>query len=222
MKRFLLFIILSLSVTVCGFSQNRYLPLGVNGTSAALSIGLKEGYVYDVYLDAGYSIGGRIGLGLHGGVAFEEIGGIKEVVPNVSFNFDVVMLKQRRAVPFSLKAAVRVGFSSALPDQRSIFGTNFGFNMQLAHDFYIKEKLFIGISGLFDYDRNRYTVTNYSADPATEDEYRLHNIEFGPSLDIGFKYHEDDMVILRTDLLWDQDFVVICRIGLLIVVPTTK
>lgn len=221
MKRYLLFVILFLVVTICSFSQSRYLPIGVNGTSAAVSVGFKQGSFYDAFLDAKYSIGGRLGLGLRGGVTIEEIGGIDEVVPNVSFDFGVVMLKQKKAVPFSLKAALRVGFSSALPDDRSIFGTNFGFNLHLSHDFYINEKLFIGISGLFDYDRKRYTVTNYSTDPETEDDYRTHRIEYGPSLDIGFKYHEDDMLILRTDVLWDQDSVITGRVGLLIVIPNT-
>lgn len=222
MKRFLLIFLILITGSVFGFAQSQYLAPGYNGTWVKLSSGFRESRISSLYIDAGYSIGGRIGLAIQGGMLVQEIAGVNEVVPNVSFKFGAVILKQRKAVPFSLKTDLRVGFSSALPDNRVIFGTNYGFNLLLTYNIPIKNRFFIGLNGLFSYDRFKFTITNNSTDPATVTESPTHYVTFGPAVDIGFRYHEDNMVILRTDLLWDLDAVITLKFNLLIVIPSTK
>ena len=222
MKRTIATALLLLLVSLAGFAQGRYLPLGINGTSVLISTGSRNGTIKDFYAEAGYAIGGRLEVSLQGGAMFEELDGENETIPNFSIGFDAAVMKQQRAVPFSLIAGVRVGFASAMPENRSIFGTNYGFSMLACHDFWIVDRWLIGVGGVFNYDRYRFDITDSSTVPSTESEERMHIITYGPALDVGFRYFEDNLLVLRTDLLWNQDAELILRLNLLLVVPSTK
>lgn len=222
MKRTIVTVILLLLVTLTGFTQSRYLPLGMNGTSFLLSLESDNGVIKDIFAEAGYAIGGRLEISLQGGVMFEELDEEYETLPDFSIAFGATVIKQQRAVPFSLQAGVRIGFSSAMPEDRSIFGTNYGFYMLACHDFWIADKFLIGIGGVFNYDRYQFDVTDNSTTPATESEERMHIITYGPALDLGFRYFEDNLVVLRSDLLWNQNTELQLRFNLLLIVPSTK
>jgi len=222
MKRIFIVLFLTILTAPAAFSQSRYIPLGMNGTVTNVSSTFGSSDFRSAQVAAGYGVGGRLDLNLEGGVLVEELDGITEVIPNFSFGFKMVMIKQQRAVPFSLVAGIRVGFASALPENREIFGTNFGFNMLVCRDFWIREKFLIGINGAFIYDRYRFDITNNSTDPATVSESRLHHLRFGPALDVGIRYFEDNLLVLRGDFLWDQEGSFTTRVNLILVIPTTR
>jgi len=200
-------------------AQSRYLPLGISGSSLALSTRMEQGVIRDISFDAGYSLGGRMDFGITGGALFESVEGGEEIIPALAVRFDLVILKQQSAVPFSLQAGMDFGFASALPENRTIFGTIYGFNMLITHDFRVGRFIF-GLNGVMKYNRIRYDI-EYTAPPSTSTA-RVHQFFYGVGADVGFMYIGPNILSLRADALWDQDmdFSLVVNLGL--VVPSRR
>ena len=177
--------------------------------------------VRDVIFEAGYSIGGRMDLSIKGGAMFETLEGNLEVIPAFSFLYDIIMIKQQKAVPFSLLTGLGIGFASSLHDNKSIFGSQFGFNMLLTHDIHLK-KFLIGLNGLFQYDRFMYEIRDPASSTDPTSTLHLHEYFYGFGIDIGYTYFENNMVLLQGFLLWDRSTQISFRLKFVMVVPTWK
>ena len=139
--------------------------------------------------DAGYAIGGRMDLSLLGGVQFETIDSNDEVIPSFTFKYDIIMIKQQKSVPFSVKAGLEIGFSSSLQDNRSVFGTDYGFNMELTRSFQIS-RCYFGLNGLFEYNRILYEIRIPSTADDPTSTLRQHKFYYGFALDFGYEYSQ--------------------------------
>ncbi len=203
------------------FAQSTYLPLGLNGTSFEISSQFNETGIQNVMFDTGYSIGGRMDLSLLGGVQFETIDGNEEVIPSFTFKYDIIMIKQQKSVPFSVKAGLGIGFSSSLKDNRSIFGTDYGYNMQLTRSFSI-HRLYLGLNGLFEYNRILYEIRSPASAEDPTSTLRLHTFCYGFALDLGYKYSNENMILLRGDFLFNQDAQFNIRLKVILLVPSAK
>lgn len=206
MKRVVLLLALVL-ITSALSAQSRYLPLGLNGTSLLLSSTFGGSGLDSAEFEAGYSFGGRMDISMSGGVVVDQIDSSPETIPTVLFQYDLVIIKQQSTVPISVSIGAELGFSTASPDGRSLFGTGFGFDMDISYNFPF-ERLFLGVDAVWEFRKTNYSLT------LPDDSVSVERMFFGAGIDVGYRFDRKNLLVLKTEILWDLDGQLYARLNL--------